>query len=83
MNRCSWYYCIDPNVIYKDDRIFAYVNQRPISYVQSELKDVIALIKNRYRQALGLSDNNKRKNPFIYLDIQLSPNEYDGIYYYA
>lgn len=70
---------IDPSVIYKGgDRVFVYVNQRPINYVKSGLKELVSTIRNRYRQCLGLSDTFNKKNPFIYLDIQLEPNEYDG-----
>ncbi|KAI7898388.1 DNA mismatch repair protein [Cokeromyces recurvatus] len=68
----------DPSVILKEDRIFVYVNQRPINYVKSELKYAISMIRDRYRQAIGLSSEiTRRKNPFIYLDIQIAPNEYD------
>jgi DNA mismatch repair ATPase MutL len=59
------------------------VNQRPINYVKSELKDLVSTIRNRYRQCLGLSDTYNKKNPFIYLNIQLEPNEYDGKQYNA
>ncbi|KAK4509202.1 Ubiquitin conjugation factor E4 [Mucor velutinosus] len=67
----------DPSVIYKGgDRVFIYVNQRPINYVKSELKELVTWIRDKYREAIGLSENNK-KNPFIYMDIQLQPEEYD------
>ncbi|KAI9468904.1 MAG: hypothetical protein EXX96DRAFT_589667 [Benjaminiella poitrasii] len=68
----------DPSVVLKEDCVFVYANQRPINYTKSELKNVIALIRDRYRQMIGLDANvTKRKNPFIYLDIQIVPNEYD------
>ncbi|KAI8967090.1 hypothetical protein BDF20DRAFT_250617 [Mycotypha africana] len=68
----------DPNVTLKQDLIFVYVNQRPIHHAQSELTDVISLIKTRYKQHLGLEKGLTKKSPFIYLDIQLSPAQYDG-----
>lgn len=69
---------IDPSVIYKGgDRVFIYVNQRPINYVKSELKDLVTCIRDKYREAIGLSQSNK-KNPFMYVDIQIQPDEYDG-----
>lgn len=60
------------------DRVFIYVNDRPINYVKSELKDLVTLIRNRYRDALGLTENTSKKTPFIYLNIRLSPDQYDG-----
>ncbi|KAI8985451.1 hypothetical protein BDB01DRAFT_834976 [Pilobolus umbonatus] len=69
----------DPSVVYKgSDHIYVNVNKRPIHYGHSELRDLIMTIKNKYRDSLGLSENSvRRKNPFIYLDIQLPPNRYD------
>ncbi|KAL9537541.1 hypothetical protein MBANPS3_011687 [Mucor bainieri] len=67
----------DPSIVYKGgDRVFIYVNQRPINYVKSELKELVACIRDKYREAIGLSENNK-KNPFMYVDIQIQPDEYD------
>ncbi|KAG1121760.1 hypothetical protein G6F42_012115 [Rhizopus arrhizus] len=67
----------DPSVIYKGgDRVFIYVNQRPINYVKSELKEVVTSARDKYREAIGLSESNK-KNPFVYMDIQIPPDEYD------
>lgn len=57
--------------------MFIYVNQRPINYVKSELKDLVACIRDKYREAIGLNQTNK-KNPFMYVDIQVQPDEYDG-----
>lgn len=57
--------------------MFIYVNQRPINYVKSELKDLVTCIRDKYREAIGLSQSNK-KNPFMYVDIQIQPDEYDG-----
>lgn len=69
---------VDPSVVYKGgDRVFIYVNQRPINYVKSEMKELVTTIRNRYREIIGLNENNK-KNPFMYVDIQIAPNEYDG-----
>ncbi|GAN04767.1 conserved hypothetical protein [Mucor ambiguus] len=68
----------DPSVVYKGgDRVFIYVNQRPINYVKSELKEIVTCIRDKYREVIGLSENNK-KNPFMYVDIQIKPDEYDG-----
>lgn len=90
----------DPSVILKGgERIFFYVNQRPIHYVKSELKELVATIRNRYRESLGISEGilyfyskkdrlliktyttavSAKKTPFIYIHIQLSPDEFDGI----
>ncbi|MBM6386958.1 MAG: hypothetical protein JSY10_23645 [Paenibacillus sp.] len=72
----------DPSIILKGpERIYFYVNQRPINYVKSELKEIVTLIRNRYREAIGLTENTSKKTPFIYIDIQLPPNEFDGIFY--
>ncbi|KAI8095388.1 hypothetical protein BDF21DRAFT_5333 [Thamnidium elegans] len=68
----------DPSIILKGpERIYFYVNQRPINYVKSELKEIVTLIRNRYREAIGLTENTSKKTPFIYIDIQLPPNEFD------
>ncbi|KAI8645587.1 hypothetical protein BD408DRAFT_382102 [Parasitella parasitica] len=67
----------DPSVVYKGgDRVFIYVNQRPINYIKSDMKELVASVRNRYREVIGLSENN-RKNPFMYIDIQLPPDQYD------
>jgi DNA mismatch repair ATPase MutL len=70
----------DPTVILKSiDRIYIYVNQRPINYVKSELKQLVHTIRNKYIETIGLNESSmNKKNPFIYIDIQLPPNEYDG-----
>ncbi|KAI9338421.1 hypothetical protein BD770DRAFT_400670 [Pilaira anomala] len=68
----------DPSITLKGpERIFFYVNQRPINYVKSELKDLVTLIRNRYRETIGLTETTIKKTPFIYIDIQLPPNKYD------
>lgn len=69
----------DPSVILKGpDRIYIYANQRPINYVKSELKELVSTIKSRYYDCIGLSQNNSNKKPpFMYIDVQLPPNEYD------
>ncbi|KAG1473652.1 hypothetical protein G6F56_000833 [Rhizopus delemar] len=69
----------DPSVILKGgDRIFFYVNQRPINYVKSELKDLVTTIRNRYREYLGLGEAvSAKKTPFVYVHIQLSPDTFD------
>lgn len=41
------------------------------------MKELVNTIRNRYREVIGLSENNK-KNPFMYVDIQIAPDEYDG-----
>lgn len=40
---------------------------------------MVTLIRNRYREAIGLTENTSKKTPFIYIDIQLPPNEFDGM----
>ncbi|KAG1031395.1 hypothetical protein G6F26_000033 [Rhizopus arrhizus] len=69
----------DPSVILKGgERVFFYVNQRPIHYVKSELKELVTTIRNRYRESLGISEAvSAKKTPFIYIHIQLSPDEFD------
>ncbi|GAA5801706.1 hypothetical protein HPULCUR_007157 [Helicostylum pulchrum] len=68
----------DPSIILKGpERIYFYVNQRPIDYAKSELKEIVTSIRNRYREAIGLTENTSKKTPFIYIDIQLPPNEFD------
>ncbi|KAG1174199.1 hypothetical protein G6F70_004039 [Rhizopus microsporus] len=69
-----------PSVILKgNDHVFFYVNQRPIHYVKSELKELVTTIRTRYREVVGLSEAvSSKKTPFIYIDIQLPPDEIDG-----
>ncbi|CAO3644938.1 unnamed protein product [Cunninghamella blakesleeana] len=67
----------DPNVIFKNDNVFVYVNQRPISYYKSNLKELIAMVRQRYKQVLGLSSVDNTKSPFMYIDIQSSLGTYD------
>ncbi|CEG73722.1 hypothetical protein RMATCC62417_09050 [Rhizopus microsporus] len=56
----------DPSVILKgNDRVFFYVNQRPIHYVKSELKELVTTIRTRYREVVGLSEVLKRLPSFI------------------
>ncbi|KAI9261761.1 hypothetical protein BY458DRAFT_515851 [Sporodiniella umbellata] len=65
----------DPTIMLKNDRIFFYVNQRPINYAKSDLKGLVTTIKNRYKECLGLHE--VKKTPFIYVHIQLPPDTYD------
>ncbi|KAG1212169.1 hypothetical protein G6F68_004172 [Rhizopus microsporus] len=76
----SYRFCLDPSVILKgNDHVFFYVNQRPIHYVKSELKELVTTIRTRYREVVGLSEAvSSKKTPFIYIDIQLPPDEIDG-----
>lgn len=60
--------------------VFFYCNQRPINYVKSEMKDIVTNIRNRYKEVIGLAVDNNKKTPFIYIDIQIPPCEYDGTY---
>lgn len=39
---------------------------------------MVTLIRNRYRETIGLTETTIKKTPFIYIDIQLPPNKYDG-----
>jgi DNA mismatch repair ATPase MutL len=69
---------LDPSVVLKGpERIYFYVNQRPINYVKSELKEIVTTIRTRYKDAIGLNDASSKKTPFIYIDIQMPPDEYD------
>ncbi|KAG2198514.1 hypothetical protein INT47_008618 [Mucor saturninus] len=68
----------DPSIVLKGpENVFFYCNQRPINYVKSELKDIVSNIRVRYKDAIGLNVDNNQKLPFIYLDIQIPPSEYD------
>ncbi|ORE04382.1 hypothetical protein BCV72DRAFT_211457 [Rhizopus microsporus var. microsporus] len=59
----SYCFCLDPSVILKgNDRVFFYVNQRPIHYVKSELKELVTTIRTRYREVVGLSEVNVEPN---------------------
>lgn len=62
------------------EHVFFYCNQRPINYVKSELKDIVTSIRTRYKGAIGLAADNNKKLPFMYIDIQIPPSEYDGMY---
>lgn len=71
--------CLDPSIVLKGpENVFFYCNQRPINYVKSELKDIVSNIRVRYKDAIGLNVDNNQKIPFIYVDIQIPPSEYDG-----
>lgn len=50
---------VDPAVVYRGDRVFIYVNKRPINYARSDLKEMISLARNRLRQILGSADDGK------------------------
>ncbi|KAI8087671.1 uncharacterized protein B0P05DRAFT_635392 [Gilbertella persicaria] len=65
----------DPSVVYRQDKMFIYVNHRPIHYIKSELKELIHTIKTKYNQASKYND--QKKNPFVFMDIQIPPKEYD------
>lgn len=69
----------DPSITLKGgpDRIYIYVNDRPINYIKSELKELVHTIRMRYRDTIGLNENTSKKIPFIYINIKLSPHEYD------
>ncbi|KAI7883808.1 hypothetical protein K492DRAFT_235191 [Lichtheimia hyalospora FSU 10163] len=56
----------DSSIVNKGDRTYVFVNKRPINYARSELKEMVSIIKKRYQQAFGLSD-----------DIQLNADQYD------
>ncbi|KAI8369785.1 histidine kinase-like ATPase, partial [Choanephora cucurbitarum] len=68
----------NPAEIYKENKVYVYVNQRPIHYVASELKQAINAFKIRCRETLGFDD--QKKLPFLFLHIQIPPTEYDGKY---
>lgn len=69
----------DPSIVLRGtENVFFYCNQRPINYVKSELKEIVSNIRIRYKDSIGLSDDSNRKLPFIYVDIQIPPSEYDG-----
>lgn len=60
---CNWAFIKDqkdPSIIYRGDRVFIYVNQRPVNYIRSDLKDLVSLAKNRLREILGLADDGQK-----------------------
>ncbi|ORX62231.1 hypothetical protein DM01DRAFT_1298847 [Hesseltinella vesiculosa] len=59
------------------DRAFLYINQRPINYAKSDLREITTMVKRRYKQALRMEEDESRKAPFFYLDIQTSSLEFD------
>ncbi|CDH58863.1 pms1 protein homolog 1 [Lichtheimia corymbifera JMRC:FSU:9682] len=69
----------DPSIVNKGDRIYVFVNKRPINYARSELKEMVSIIRKRYQQAAALSDGapSSSCNPFMYIDIQLNADQYD------
>ncbi|ORZ09196.1 hypothetical protein BCR42DRAFT_423934 [Absidia repens] len=66
----------DPSQIFKGERVFIYVDKRPINYAKSDLKELVSMVRQRYKKALGLEDDSK-KIPFMYIDIQSSFGGYD------
>lgn len=46
----------DPSIVSKGDRIYVFVNKRPINYARSELKEMVSIVRKRYQQAAGSSD---------------------------
>ncbi|KAI8328361.1 hypothetical protein BC941DRAFT_385530 [Chlamydoabsidia padenii] len=66
----------DPSHIFKGDRVFIYVDKRPINYAKSELKELVTMVRKRYKQTLGLEDDGK-KIPFMYIDIKTGYGDYD------
>ncbi|KAI7866294.1 hypothetical protein BDF14DRAFT_874800 [Spinellus fusiger] len=67
----------EPAVVYKGDKVFIYCNARPIKYAKSELKEVVNMIRKRYKEVSGLAYDTKLQTPFMYVDIQTNPNQYD------
>ncbi|ORZ01287.1 hypothetical protein BCR43DRAFT_486696, partial [Syncephalastrum racemosum] len=67
----------DPSVVYRGDRLFIHVNRRPIQYTKSDLKDIVTLLRRRYRRAVGLLDEFSKKIPFAYINICIDPSQYD------
>ncbi|KAI8393440.1 histidine kinase-like ATPase [Radiomyces spectabilis] len=67
----------DPTSIYRGDRVFIYVNGRPINYLKSELKDLVVMFRKRYRDVTGAVDVPVKKTPFMYMDIHVPTDEYD------
>lgn len=57
----------DPNVIFKNNNVFVYVNQRPINYFKSNLKELVAMVRQRYKQVLGLSSGNFFFHLYVYI----------------
>ncbi|KAI8093098.1 histidine kinase-like ATPase [Halteromyces radiatus] len=66
----------DPSYIFKGDRVFIYVNKRPINYAKSDLKEMVAMVRRRYKRTLDL-DDDVRKVPFMYIDVQTGFGDYD------
>ncbi|CAO3600192.1 unnamed protein product [Absidia cylindrospora] len=66
----------DPSQIFKGEHVFIYVDKRPINYAKSDLKELVSMVRQRYKKVLGLEDDSK-KIPFMYIDIQSSFGGYD------
>ncbi|CAO3624899.1 unnamed protein product [Cunninghamella echinulata] len=67
----------DPNLLFKNNNVFVYVNQRPINYFKSNLKELVAMVRQRYKHVLDLANDDSVKSPFMYIDIQSSQGSYD------
>ncbi|KAI8060864.1 hypothetical protein BC940DRAFT_311279 [Gongronella butleri] len=64
-------------VLATTDRFFFYINQRPINYAKSELREIATMMRKRYKQAVHMDDDEPRKTPFVYLDISMSNHDFD------
>ncbi|KAG0178883.1 ATP-binding mismatch repair protein [Apophysomyces sp. BC1034] len=66
----------DLATVYKGDRVFVFVNNRAINYTKSELKEMVAMVRKRCKEAFALEDSSK-KTPFMYIHIKVKPDQYD------
>jgi len=71
---------VDPEKYWRSstDRIFFYVNKRPIQLsLMSTFKEILKLIKQKSFQFTNSENSGNKKYPFVFLDITLPTNTID------
>ncbi|RUP45857.1 hypothetical protein BC936DRAFT_147655 [Jimgerdemannia flammicorona] len=68
-----------PIVACRGDRVFIYVNDRPVSFARGEMKQVVAMVREKYGEVVGGRGDEvtPRKTPFIFLNFKIPPSSYD------
>jgi lipocalin len=46
----------DPSIVCKGDHVYVYINSRPIQTSKSDLKELVSLVKQRYRLGLEVEE---------------------------
>ncbi|RUS14391.1 hypothetical protein BC937DRAFT_93901, partial [Endogone sp. FLAS-F59071] len=82
----------NPTVACRGDRVFVYVNDRPVSYSRGEMKRVVAMVRDKYAEAVERRGDEiirlktivsfappaiPRKTPFTFLNFKIPPSSYD------